>query len=71
MKILGPVIAAVGFFLIIGAAGAQDFWEQCHRAADCVAGDPPSTLHTFVQLIGGLLLMLIGVGKMILATERN
>jgi len=34
----------VGFFLIMGAVGTHDFYDECIMAADCVAGDPPSLI---------------------------
>lgn len=60
MKNLGYLIVGLGFFLIIGAVGAQDFYEECRAAVDCVAGEPMSGLQVFGQMLAGVLLMLGG-----------
>jgi hypothetical protein len=47
-----------GFLLIIGAVGAQDFWDQCYAAADCVAGAPiPLTQTMGLVLLGAALIV--------------
>ena len=61
MKIFGYGLLVLGFFLIAGAVGAQDFYDECKRAADCVAGAEPSGLVMFSKFIIGLGLMAIGV----------
>jgi len=46
-----------GFLLIIGAVGAQDFWDQCRAAYDCVAGAPiPLTQTMGLMLLGAALI---------------
>lgn len=64
MKNLGCTIAVAGFIIIVGTAGNADFYEECRRAADCVAGEPMSTLQMTLQSLAGLVMMAIGV-KMI------
>jgi hypothetical protein len=59
------LIFALGLFLIAGAAGGQDFYDECKAAADCVAGDPPSMFLTIVQCIVGMITMFIGVSGML------
>lgn len=61
MKVLSAVLSVVGLFLIAGAAGSQDFYEECRIAVDCVAGDPPTIVGTIVMIFVGLILMLVGV----------
>jgi|688.fasta_scaffold04260_38 hypothetical protein len=60
MKIIGSIAALVGFFMIIGTAGSDDFYWECRAAADCVAGDPMSPLQFVLQLTGGILLLVWG-----------
>ena len=61
MKALGYIVAAVGFFVLIGTAGSSDFYEECRAAADCVVeGPPPSMLQITLQGLIGLALMLKG-----------
>lgn len=55
------VLVVGGLFLVAGAAGSQDFYEECRAAADCVAGNPPSFLLTIIQMVVGLVLMVTGV----------
>jgi hypothetical protein len=59
------LIFALGLFLIAGAAGNQDFYDECKAAADCVAGDPPRMALTIVQCIVGMITMLIGAAGML------
>ncbi len=54
-----------GFLLIAGAAGSSDFYDQCKAAADCVAGDPPSTLRIVLQSLAGMSMMVMGVSKVL------
>lgn len=51
----------VGFFIVFGAVGSQDFYDECLMAADCVAGDPPSLIVTSLWGLLGLGLMAWGV----------
>jgi hypothetical protein len=44
----GVAFVMLGILGMAGAVGKYDFWEECHAAADCVAGDPP---NDFVQLL--------------------
>jgi hypothetical protein len=60
MKFVGYCLIVVGFLLFIGFAGNDDYWEACHRAVDCVAGDPPTFMSQAIQFVIGVLLMLIG-----------
>ena len=57
------VLIIGGILLMAGAAGVSDFYDQCKAAADCVAGDPPSTLRIILQSLAGLVMMFIGVAK--------
>lgn len=59
------LIFALGLILIAGAAGGQDFYDECKAAADCVAGDPPSMFLTIVYCLVGIVTMGIGVAGMI------
>jgi hypothetical protein len=59
-KILGFVGLLVGFLLIAGTAGSDDYWEACHRAVDCVAGDPPSLVGEIFQALLGAIMMILG-----------
>lgn len=59
------LIFVLGLILIAGAAGGQDFYDECKAAADCVAGDPPSMFLTIVYSLVGIATMLIGVAGMI------
>ena len=65
MKIFGYAATLGGFILIISAAGSADFYEECKRAVDCVAGDPPSTLGMALQSLAGMMLMASGVYNLI------
>jgi len=57
------VLIIGGILLMAGAAGSSDFYDQCKAAADCVAGDPPSTLRIILQSLAGLAMLFIGVAK--------
>jgi hypothetical protein len=59
------VLMIAGLVLIAGAAGSSDFYDQCKAAADCVAGDPPSTLGIIGQSLLGMFLLWIGVSKVL------
>ena len=61
MKALGYTMAIGGFILIIGTAGSADFYEECRAAADCVAGEPMSTMQMVLQSIAGLIFMGTGI----------
>ena len=61
IKTVGYILAVIGFFVIVGTAGNADFYEECRRAADCVAGEPVSTTQMALQAIFGLILMAAGV----------
>lgn len=61
MKNIGYIAALVGFFLIIGTAGSDDFYWECRAAADCVAGDPMSPFQFTLQVVAGILLTVWGV----------
>ena len=52
---------AIGFFMVFGAVGSQDFYDECLMAADCAAGDPPSLIMTSILALVGLGLMACGV----------
>jgi hypothetical protein len=52
---------AIGFFMVFGAVGSQDFYDECLVAADCAAGDPPSLIKTAILALVGLGLMAWGV----------
>jgi hypothetical protein len=63
------VLLIGGLLLVAGAVGAEDFYEECRRAADCVAGDPPSAVAFGVKIIVGMLMML-GGGAMVLKDDE-
>lgn len=52
---------AIGFLMVFGAVGSQDFYDECLVAADCAAGDPPSLIKTAILALVGLGLMAWGV----------
>lgn len=52
---------ALGFLIVLGAVGREDFYSECLMAADCVAGDPPSLIMTSILALVGLGLMAWGV----------
>ncbi len=54
----------IGFFIVLGTVGNQDFWDECYAAADCVAGDPPS-------LVGSIIWLLVGIGLMLWGAWSN
>ena len=47
----------VGLFIVMGAVGRHDFYDECLAASDCVAGDPPSMFVTMLVALFGLALM--------------
>lgn len=47
----------IGLFLLFGAVGKQDFWLECHRAADCLAGPAPTISSLLLWSSIGLGLM--------------
>ena len=61
MKIFGGIAFGIGLLLVAGAAGSSDFYEECRAAADCVAGDAPSTLGIVLKSIAGIILLGLGV----------
>ena len=61
MKVIGYIAALVGFLLIIGTAGSDDFYYECRAAADCVAGDPMSPLQFAMQVAFGVVLTVWGI----------
>ena len=65
------VLVVGGLFLVAGAAGSQDFYEECRAAADCVAGNPPSFLLTIIQMVVGLVLMVTGVAMTFIEDKSN
>ena len=67
MKIFGGIVFGLGLLLIASVAGASDFYEECRAAADCVAGEEPSTFWAVVKSIFGIGMM--GVGVLALSSE--
>ena len=61
MKIFGGIAFGLGLLLIAGVAGSSDFYEECRAAADCVAGEAPSTLWMVIKSFIGVVLMGVGV----------
>jgi hypothetical protein len=59
-KFFGYAAVIVGFLLLAGIAGNNDYWEACHHAVDCVAGDPPSVFAQIAQGFIGILIMIFG-----------
>lgn len=57
----GGVLIILGIFGMAGSVGKYDFWEQCHAAADCVAGDPPNDLMQIALFGMSLILALVGI----------
>jgi len=55
------VLLIVGFLLVAGTVGSDDFYMECRAAADCVAGDPPSAVAFGFQMIIGFLMMFTGI----------
>lgn len=47
----------IGLFLLFGAVGEQDFWLECYRAADCLAGPAPTISSLLLWSSIGLGLM--------------
>ena len=47
----------IGLFLLFGAVDEQDFWLECHRAADCLAGPAPTISSLLLWSSIGLGLM--------------
>jgi len=60
IKFFGIIAIVAGIILMSGSVGSDDYWEACHAAADCVAGDPPSVLSMILEGFGGLILVLGG-----------
>jgi hypothetical protein len=63
------ILLVAGFLLVAGTVGTEDFYLECRAAADCVAGDPPSTVAFGIQMIVGFLMMLVG-GVMVLKDDE-
>jgi hypothetical protein len=63
------VLLIVGFLLVAGTVGSDDFYMECRAAADCVAGDPPSAVAFGFQMIIGFLMM-FGGGFMVLKGDE-
>lgn len=59
-KTFGIIAVVVGILLVASSAGSDDYWEACHAAADCVAGDPPSVLSMVLEGFGGMILAVTG-----------
>jgi len=51
----------LGFLIVLGAVGREDFYSECLMATDCVAGDPPDLVVTALIALFGLGLMAWGV----------
>lgn len=51
----------LGFLIVLGAVGREDFYSECLVATDCVAGDPPHLVVTAILALVGLGLMAWGV----------
>jgi hypothetical protein len=64
------VFVLIGFLLIAGAVGNQDFYEECRAAADCVAGDPPSLISTVLMVLIGFALMAAGISVILAKEDR-
>lgn len=67
MKIFGGIAFGIGLLLIASVAGASDFYEECLAAADCVAGEEPSTFWVIIKSLIGLMLM--GLGVLVLTSD--
>jgi hypothetical protein len=59
-KTFGIIAVVVGILLVASSAGSDDYWEACHRAVDCVAGDPPSLVGEIFQTLLGAIMMILG-----------
>ena len=60
MKTAAYITGALGFLLVAGTAGADDFYHECLAAADCVAGEPMSGARMVLQSLAGVLMMAVG-----------
>ena len=69
MKTDGLLFTLFGILFLAGVAGNSDFYEECRAAADCVAGDSPSTFWQIVMSLFGLILL--GLGVLVLISEEN
>ena len=67
MNIFGGIIFGLGILILASVAGASDFYEECRAAADCVAGEAPSTFWAVIKSFIGLMLM--GLGVLVLTSE--
>ena len=67
MNIFGGIIFGLGILVLASVAGASDFYEECRAAADCVAGEEPSTFWAVIKSFIGLMLM--GLGVLVLTSE--
>ena len=47
----------IGLFIVMGAVGKQDYWLECYRAVDCLAGPAPTTSSLVLWSAIGLVLM--------------
>ena len=61
MKIVNMLMIGVGCFLVIGTAGASDFYEECRAAADCVPVEPISLGQILVRCSIGIAMIVWGV----------
>jgi hypothetical protein len=61
MKTFSAIVAAVGFLVLIGTAGADDFYHECLAAADCVAGEPMSGTELTLKMLLGVVLFAAGI----------
>lgn len=64
------VFVLLGFLLVAGAVGNQDFYEECRAAADCVAGDPPSLIGTVLKVLIGFAIMAAGISVILAKEDR-
>jgi len=60
MKTFGTFLLFAGFLILAGTVGQDDYWEACHRAVNCVAGEPMSLFREFIQLSVGIVMMALG-----------
>lgn len=60
MRTTGFITIFVGFLVLIGTAGADDFNQVCRAAADCVAEDPMTAFELFIRMVAGVTMMAVG-----------
>jgi len=71
MKVFGAALFIFGGLLIAGSASADDYWEACRHAVDCVAGDPPTGLVQIAEMTFGLIFAIVGCRFLMLGFDQD